>query len=102
MVPISDDPFLSSETPDPGAGRGDPVRVAVQFALGLYLLPVVAVVCLIGGVSVLAHGAAKIAGRSVFGAARRTDHRQVPTARVGRPETIRRFASEHARSRAAH
>jgi hypothetical protein len=58
MVPIPDDPVATGRS-------NDPVRLMVHAALALYLSPVILVVCLIGGTSVLAGGAAKIARKFV-------------------------------------
>jgi hypothetical protein len=77
MVPIPDDP----ETPR--SVRADPVRIVVQAALVLYLLPVVLLVCLIGTTAILAGGTARIVGR-VTGKLRRREER--PTISLGRSE----------------
>ena len=53
-----------------GAGRSvgaDPVRRLVHVALALYLTPVIAVVCLIGGVSILVGKATRVAERLATG-----------------------------------
>jgi hypothetical protein len=68
MVPIQDDPVPEGQAPDPAAThecRADPVRTAVHIMLALYLMPVLLVVCLIGGISVLIGGVARFASRLV-------------------------------------
>ena len=66
MVPFPDSPVTPGQMSDlegTQVSQTDPVRLAVHVALALYLSPVILVVCLIGGVSVVASGAAKFARR---------------------------------------
>jgi len=58
MVPIPDNPVATGQSTDP-------VRLVVHAALALYLSPVILVVCLIGGTSVLAGAAARVARKLV-------------------------------------
>jgi hypothetical protein len=85
MVPIQDDPVPKAQAPDSEAirqARADPVRIVVQATLALYLMPVVLVVCLIGGTSVLAGGAARLAGRLVGNLRHRKDRAPIAIARA--------------------
>jgi hypothetical protein len=55
---------------DPEAGKWsgrDPLRRVVQVTLAIYLMPVVAVVCAIGGASIVLSHAANLASRLVTG-----------------------------------
>jgi hypothetical protein len=46
-----------------GADPGDPLRRAVHVALAIYLMPVVVIVCAIGGISIVFDRASKLAAR---------------------------------------
>ena len=68
MVSSPESPATPGEAlelqPDAGRAVGaDPVRRLVHVALALYLTPVIAVVCLIGGVSILVGKATRVAER---------------------------------------
>ncbi len=65
MVPTKDDPTAKEPAGHRGSGRVDPVRVVVQAALAVYLIPVVLVVCLIGVASIAIGASARLAGRLV-------------------------------------
>ncbi len=104
MVPISDDPVTFGKKSNPGASRPeqvDPIRLAVHVSLAIYLMPVVAIVCMIGGVSILAGGAAKIARQSVLGASRWKDRGQFRVAKAERHRTKPRLATDRSPSEAA-
>jgi hypothetical protein len=94
MVPIPDEPVT------PGQSR-DPIRVLVQAMLALYLSPVIALVCLIGGVSVLASQSVKLSGRIAGKFAHRSQHRPFGLGRTGLALGTRTRTAERKRSRVA-
>jgi hypothetical protein len=61
MVPIAPE-----ESDGPERGGADPLRHAVQVALAIYLLPVIAIVCAIGGASIVLDRASRLATRLGF------------------------------------
>ena len=99
MVFISDGPLLSGQKSVPGAvrpGQIDPVRFAVHASLALYLMPVIAIVCLIGGTSILAGKVARLAARSGLG----SPHRERDG--LAKREAKPRLIGERGRSEAIH
>ncbi len=81
-----------------GAKSGrDPVRIFVQAALAIYLSPILLILCLIGGASLLAGGLARIAHRPSQGLARPN----LPMAGPGMRKPGYRLASHRAGSHAA-
>ena len=101
MAFISESPFRADEEIERGrAVSFDPIRAAVCVPLAIYLLPVALLVGLIGGVAILAEGAARIAGRSAPEAIRRQARESRPGAGYHRPRSA--LADDRARSRAAH
>ena len=75
MVPIPDDPETTCSV------QADPVRIVVQAALALYLMPVVAIVCLIGGTSILAAGTIRMIGQLAGNCRRRQERRSIAVVR---------------------
>jgi hypothetical protein len=66
MTPIAIDPARVEKTTNFGtasAGRPDRLRQVVHVALALYLTPVVAIVCVIGGISIVVGKATRAAER---------------------------------------
>jgi len=99
MAPIPDDPATMGQMPDPetiGSVQADPIRILVQAALALYLMPLVLVVCLIGGASILVSGAARIASKFILGKDRQLD--PVRPARTEAGEIGTRRAADRKRS----
>jgi hypothetical protein len=69
MVPIE---LEESAGPDPSeAVSADPLRRIVQVALAIYLMPVILIVCAIGGTSIAFDRTAKLAARFTRGGHRR-------------------------------
>jgi hypothetical protein len=104
MVPIQDDPVPKGQAPEPEAIRqaqADPVRIVVQAALALYLMPVVLVVCLIGGTSLLAGGAARFAGQLAENFRHRKDRAPIAVARAKVGEMGTRGHADRNRSHVA-
>ena len=57
-------PLQESAGPEPtGTDPTDPLRRAVHVALAIYLMPVVVIVCAIGGISIVFDQASKLAAR---------------------------------------
>ena len=56
-------PIASEESPGSEGDGGDPLRRAVHIALAIYLMPVFAIVCAIGGVSIVIERASRLASR---------------------------------------
>jgi hypothetical protein len=90
MVPIPDDPVTPSQP-------RDPVRFMVHAALALYLLPVILVVCLVGGTSILAGEAVKITRR----VARKINRRRVRIVNKGAAELTTPKTADRSRSQVA-
>ena len=60
MVPIA---MVESTVPAASGSGGDPLCRVVHVALAIYLLPVVAIVCLIGGASIVIGSASRVVAR---------------------------------------
>jgi hypothetical protein len=107
MVPFVESSVTSDEDTELEVESGrvveaDPLRRVVHVALALYLTPVVALVCLIGGVSILFGKANKIAERLVFRPPQRDEDGPLPVARPGGQETGPRFRDDRGRTRISH
>jgi hypothetical protein len=94
MVPIPDDPVRPSQS-------RDPVRIVVHTALALYLSPVILVVCLVGGTSILATQAARITRRVARKIHRRSDRQPIQIVKTGVGELNPRHAADRERSQIA-
>ena len=106
MIPISGGstttPFVENLNTNTGrTDRCDPIRLAVQVSLTLYLMPVILLVCMIGGVSILASKAGSLAGQA-FGANREEDRERPRLGRTGRYAVRPRLSAERSRSEATH
>jgi len=105
MVPIQDDPVPENQALDPSSThecRPDPVRIVVQGLLVLYLMPVLLVICLIGGTSVLAGHVAKFASRLAGNRRRRgKGHAPIAGGRAKIGEIATRGRADRNRSRVA-
>jgi hypothetical protein len=65
MDPIA---WVPGDGPDrPGHGSVDPLQRVVQVSLAIYLMPVVAIVCAIGGVSIALGAVGRLAGKLTAG-----------------------------------
>jgi hypothetical protein len=107
MVPFVESSVTSDEDTELEVESGraveaDPLRRAVHVALALYLTPVVALVCLIGGVSILFGRANKVAERLAFRPPRRDGDGPLPAARPGGQETGPRLRDDRGRTRIGH
>ena len=103
MMPTSGRSLKPGDTRDIvrfGADRADPVRCLIHITLALYLTPVVLVVCLIGGVSIVVEKAARSVGRLTFGSHHRSKGRPVLVARSAMESPGPRFRDHPAGSRA--
>ena len=97
MIPIADCPITPGESRDIAgveSDQVDPVRRLVHVALALYLTPVILVVCLIGGVSIVVEKAARTAERLAFGPHHRGKGRQIVAARSGIEKAGPRFRGD--------
>jgi hypothetical protein len=107
MVPFAESSVTSDEAAEPevDAGRGvepDPVRRVVHVALALYLTPVILVVCLIGGVSIMFGKASRIAERLAFRPCHRDKDGHLLVARADGKGIGPRFRDDRERTRISH
>ena len=103
MVPFAERPVSPHEATeleiDPGrAAEADPSRRFVHVALALYLTPVILVVCLIGGVSILFGKATRAVERLAIRPPQRDKDGQWPAVGSG-PEGGRRLGDDRERAR---
>lgn len=103
MVHPQDDPRSHGGAPADGrcpGGPRDPVRIAVHMALAIYLSPILMIVALIGGVSLLAGGVARAAAHVAYRPVHPVrDGRKVGG--VGRNQFVHRLDAHRGRSHAA-
>jgi hypothetical protein len=107
MVPFAESSVTSGEAAEPGVdagrtGEADPFRRVVHVALALYLTPVILVVCLIGGVSIMFGKASKIAERLAFRPSQRDKDGHLLIARTDGREIGPRFRDDRERTRISH
>ena len=77
-------PLQESDGPEPAeADPTDPLRRVVHVALAIYLMPVVVIVCAIGGVSIVFDRASKLAARLAVEARRGVKPGHLPVAGSG-------------------
>lgn len=86
MVPIASEE--STGTEGGGADRADPLRHAVHIALAIYLMPVVAIVCAIGGISIVVDKTTKLAASLATGGHRGVKPGHLSVVRSGSRPTI--------------
>jgi hypothetical protein len=76
-------PSASEESTGHARVGYDPLRHAVHVALAVYLMPVVAIVCAIGGASIVFDRASRLAARLAVEGRRGVGHAHLPIARSG-------------------
>jgi hypothetical protein len=107
MVPFVESSATSDVAAEPEVDAGrtievDPIRRLVHVALVLYLTPVILVVCLIGGVSIMFGKASKIAERLAFRPSQRDKHDHLLVARMDGKEIGPRFRDDRERTHISH
>jgi len=107
MVPFAESPATPGEATEsedePGrAVVADPARRLVHVALALYLTPVIVIVCLIGGASIVFGKATRVAERLAFRPPRRDKDGHRLAARSGGEEIGRRSRDDRERTRVGH
>ena len=107
MVPFVESSATSDVAAEPEVDAGrtievDPIRRLVHVALVLYLTPVILVVCLIGGVSIMFGKAGKFAERLAFRPSPRDKHDHLLVARTDGKEIGPRFRDDRERTHISH
>ena len=104
MVPFAESPATpdqatESEDDPERAVVADPARRFVHVALALYLTPVILVVCLIGGASIMFGKATRVAERLAFRPPHRDKNGHREATRSGVEEIERSFRDDRGRTR---
>jgi hypothetical protein len=81
MIPIASEE--SAGLDEAGHDPVDPLRRVVHVALAIYLMPVVAIVCAIGGVAIVIDQATRLAARCSVEGRRSVKPGHLPIARTG-------------------
>jgi hypothetical protein len=81
MIPIASEE--SAGLDEAGHEPVDPLRRVVHVALAIYLMPVVAIVCAIGGVAIVIDQATRLAARCAGEGRRSAKPEPLPVARTG-------------------
>ena len=100
MVPIVPEEWAGPA--DAGCAPVDPLRRAVHVALAIYLMPVVAIVCAIGGASIVLDRASRLAARLATEGRRGVGPGPHPLARPGEAGRTPSVSSGRRRTRVGH
>jgi hypothetical protein len=97
MVPIASEESTKDEGASPSPP--DPLRRVIHVALAIYLTPVIAIVCAIGGVSILFNKASLLARRFAIGPDRRPQPKRFAALRPEQGGVKPPLSGDHRRAR---